>query len=169
MATEFEGTMRFPAKPEKIFEMITDPLYVQWKHSHMGGTDIKVDVKSEGKDIVVSSSRRLPAKIPAAARSIVGETIQIDEVHRWGPKKADGSRVAEVSATFGNAPMFINGSMHLEPEASGSVVKARIVAKASVPLIGGKLEGVAGEQFLRALNKEEGISPEWLAEGHTEA
>lgn len=169
MATEFDGTMRFPTKPDAAFEMMTDPEYVKWKHSRMAAFDVTVEVRQEGDSVVVRTSRKLPAKIPAAAKSLVGDAIQIDEVHKWGPAKANGARVAEVTATFGGAPMFVNGSMHLNPEASGSVVTTRIVAKASVPLIGGKLEAVAGEQFLRALNKEEGIAPEWLAEGHAEA
>lgn len=169
MATEFEGSMRFPAKPEVVFAMFADTKYVLWKHENMAAFDILADVSSDGPATVIKSSRRLPAKIPAAARSLVGDSILIEETHKWGPAKADGSRTAEVAATFGSAPMFINGSMHLEPEASGSVVRVRIVAKASVPLLSGKLESVAGEQFLRALNKEEGIAPEWLAQGRTEA
>ena len=46
----------------------------------------------------------------------------------------------------------------------GSVLKVVIHAKAHVPIVGGKIEHVVGEQFMRALRKEQQISPRWFAE-----
>jgi hypothetical protein len=60
--------------------------------------------------------------------------------------------------------MSVSGTMHLEPSGEGSIVKFRIAARAAVPLIGGKLETIAGEHFLKAIKKEQSIAPEWLAE-----
>lgn len=163
MATEFDGSMRIPADTTRTFQMLSDPEYVMWKHENMAAFDITATVHEEDEDIVITSSRKLPAQIPAAAKALVGEAIHIHEVTTWGPAATDGSRSGTVSATFGSAPMSVGGTISLRPDGETSLVEIEILAKAGIPLLGGKLETVAGEQFLRALNKEERLAPEWLA------
>jgi hypothetical protein len=59
--------------------------------------------------------------------------------------------------------MEMHGTLRIEPAGSGSVLKVDAAVKASVPLVGGKLEGVVADQFNRAVGAEEKIANEWLA------
>jgi hypothetical protein len=60
--------------------------------------------------------------------------------------------------------MAVDGTLVLRPEGMGAVLDVVIHSRASVPLVGGKLEAIVGEQFMRALRKEQQIAPEWFAE-----
>ena len=164
MAKRFAGDMHFNVAPDVVFAAQSDPHYVVWKHEHMAAFDVSAHVEEDGSHVTISSSRKLPAEIPSAARKFVGDTIQIDEVHIWSHPETDGSRRGTVTASFGGAPMEVYGTLELHPTADGSVIKVIIHAKAHVPIVGGKIEHVVGEQFMRALRKEQQISPAWFTE-----
>ena len=164
MAKRFAGDITFDAAPDVVFAAQSDPHYVVWKHEHMAAFDVSAEVVEDGTHVVIRSSRKLPAEIPSAARKFVGESIQIDEVHTWSHPDTDGARHGTVTASFGGAPMEVYGTLELHPHGEGSLLKVVIHAKAHVPLVGGKIENVVGEQFMRALRKEQKISPRWFTE-----
>ncbi|MCU0302016.1 MAG: DUF2505 domain-containing protein [Candidatus Nanopelagicales bacterium] len=164
MAKRYHGTMHFDVAPDVVFAAQADPSYVAWKHEQMAAFDISANASEDGSGWTISSSRKLPAQLPSAAKRFVGEHIQVDEVHRWGHPEVDGTRRGTVTASFGGAPMAVDGTLVLRPEGMGAVLDVVIHSRASVPLVGGKLEAIVGEQFMRALRKEQQIAPEWFAE-----
>ena len=164
MAKRFAGDIHFDVAPDVVFAAQSDPHYVVWKHEHMAAFDVSADVEEDGTHVIISSSRKLPAEIPAAARKFVGDSIQIDEVHTWTHPDVDGSRHGTVKASFGGAPMEVYGTLELHGNGDGSVLKVVIHAKAHVPIVGGKIENVVGEQFMRAMRKEQQIAPRWFTE-----
>ncbi len=164
MAKRYHGSMHFDVAPDVVFAAQSDPHYVVWKHEHMAAFDVSADVAEDGSGVRISSSRKLPAEIPQAARRFVGDSITIDEVHTWAHPDVDGRRHGTVQASFGGAPMSVDGTLELRPEGTGSVLEVVIHSKANVPLVGGKLEQVVGDQFMRALRKEQEIAPRWFSE-----
>jgi hypothetical protein len=164
MAKRYHGSMHFEFAPDVVFAAQSDPHYVVWKHEHMAAFDVSAEVAEDGTGVTISSSRKLPAEIPAAAKRFVGDSITIDEVHTWAHPDVDGRRHGTVRASFGAAPMSVDGTLELRPEGSGSVLEVVIHSKANVPLVGGKLEQVVGDQFMRALRKEQEIAPRWFSE-----
>lgn len=167
MAREFAGSMHFDVAPDVVFAAQSDEAYVVWKHENMYALDVSAEVGFTGTTTVVRSSRRLPAEVPAAARSLVGDAITIHEVHTWSDPARDGSRTGTVEASFPGVPMSVTGTLALRPDGEGSVMEVRVTTRSSVPLIGGKLEQIVGEQFMKAVGKEERIAPEWFrAQGH---
>lgn len=164
MAKRYHGTMHFDVAPDVVFAAQADPEYVVWKHEHMAAFDVSAQMHEDGEHVTVSSSRKLPAEIPSAARRFVGDSITIEEVHTWAHPEVDGTRHGRVTASFGGAPMSVDGTLTLRAQGSGSVLDVVIHSKSSVPLVGGKLEQVVGDQFMRALRKEQEIAPQWFAE-----
>ncbi len=164
MAKRYAGAIHFDAAPDVVFAAQSDPHYVIWKHEHMAAFDVSAGVEEDGEHVIISSSRKLPAEIPAAARKFVGDAITVDEVHTWAHPDVDGARHGTVTATFASAPMEVYGTLELHPDGSGSQLKVVVHAKARVPLVGGKLETVVGEQFMRALRKEQQIAPQWFTQ-----
>jgi hypothetical protein len=164
MAKRYHGTMHFDVAPDVVFAAQVDPRYVIWKHENMAAFDVSADVREDGSGITISSSRKLPAEIPSAAKRFVGEHITIEEVHVWSHPETDGRRHGKVTASFGGAPMSVDGTLELRADGVGSVLDVVIHSKANVPLVGGKLEQVVGDQFMRALRKEQQIAPRWFSE-----
>jgi len=164
MAKRYHGTMHFDVAPDVVFAAQSDAGYVVWKHEHMAAFDVSADVREDGEHVTITSSRKLPAEIPSAARTFVGDAITIDETHTWSHPDLDGTRHGRVTASFGGAPMAVDGTLTLRADGAGSALDVVIHSRSSVPLIGGKLEQVVGDQFMRALRKEQQIAPEWFAE-----
>jgi len=164
MATKISGDLRFSASPEQVYAMVTNPEYVQEKNERTGGEEVKVQVDDRGAEgASIEVSRVLPAEIPSFAKKFVGEQIQTVQKDEWAPVNSDGSYQGTLNVDFGKTPMSIKGNFAIRPEGDGAVLEVRGEAKASVPLVGGKLENVAVEQFQRAVRKEQEIGEEWLA------
>ncbi len=149
---------------DTVFAMLTDPNYITAKNEGTGGQNVAVEVVPDGGDgVKIVASRDLPSQIPSFAKKFVGETISTTETDNWGAANSDGSRDGLIHVDFGSAPMSVNGTLRLEASGGGTVLKVDVEVKASVPLVGGKLEGVTADQFQRAVNKEQEIGLEWLA------
>lgn len=163
VSKKISGELHFDADPATVYTMVSDQAYVQEKNERTGGQNVEAEVTdngAEGCKIVVS--RDLPAEIPAFAKKFVGEKISTVQTDEWGPANDDGSYSAKFHVDFGKAPMVIDGTMKIDAEGGGSVLRVDAEVKASVPFVGGKLEGVAAEQFDRAVRKEQEVGAEWL-------
>ena len=161
MAKEFTYRQSFGSDPGTVFAMLRDPEYVQAKCAATGSLQTTVDV-AEGSDgsVTITSTRVLPADVPAAARKFVGETISATETQVWSPPATDGSRTAQVSVDF-SGPLSFTGKLALRPSSDGSEVITEGSFKASVPFVGGTIESVAAEQTARYLGAEERVAAQW--------
>lgn len=163
MSKKISGELKFAADPTTVYAMVSDQAYVQEKNERTGGQNVEAAVTdngSEGCTIVVS--RDLPAEIPSFAKKFVGEKISTTQTDNWGPASSEGNYSAKFHVDFGQAPMVIDGIMSITADGDGAVLRVDAEVKASVPFVGGKLEGVAAEQFDRAVRKEQEIGSEWL-------
>jgi hypothetical protein len=163
MATDLAFEQSFPADPAAVMAMFRDPEYVREKGERTGSFDITVDV-ADAPDggVVITSTRSMPAEVPAYAAAFVGDAITITEVQTWTPPAADGSATAEVTVVF-NSPISYRGTITLTAGPSGASARNAGQFKASVPFVGGKVERVAAEQTQRYLAKEVTVGGEWLA------
>jgi hypothetical protein len=161
MAKEFTYKQTFGSDPVSVFTMLRNPEYVQAKCAATGSLETTVDV-SEFADgsVTITSTRVLPAEVPAAAKKFVGETISATETQEWSPPAADGSRSATVTVDF-SGPLAFSGRLALRPFGDGSEVMTEGSFKASVPFVGGTIESVAAEQTVRYLGAEERVAAEW--------
>lgn len=164
MATSLSAAVPFAADPARTFELVTEPAYVEAVAARTGGSDIEVSVTpTDDGGAVVVSARSLPADVPSFAKAMVGDTIRLVETRTYGPAAADGSREGTVEATFGSAPMRLSGTLRLAPEASGSAITLDASVKASVPLIGGKIERFAADEVQTFIAKEAQVAADRLA------
>ncbi len=163
MSKKISGELHFEADPATVYAMISDQAYVQAKNERTGGQNVEAAVTDNGADgATIVVSRDLPAEIPSFAKKFVGEKISTTQTDSWGPADDDGNYAAKFHVDFGKAPIVIDGTMSITADGSGAVLRVAADVKASVPFVGGKLEGVAAEQFDRAVRNEQPIGAEWL-------
>lgn len=169
MATAFDVVQHFPAGPSEVLSMLQNEAYVQKRCESTGSLKTTVSITgTPGEACTVFSTRVLPADVPAAAKSFVGETIKVSETQEWSAADANGTCTASVVVDFGG-PLSFKGSITLTadatPHGEGASTTVRTTGefKASVPFIGGKLEKVACEQTERYLGAEEVVGREWLS------
>ena len=101
MANEFTYRQSFEADPATVFAVLRDPEYVQVKCAATGSLETTVEVNATPHDAVtITSTRVLPADVPAPAKKFVGETISATETQEWSAASPDGSRTADVSVNL---------------------------------------------------------------------
>jgi hypothetical protein len=158
MSTRFTVTQEYASPSDAVLAMLTDENYARIRAERTGAVEVSVRRDVVGDVVTMVIERSLPAQVPGFAKSLVGDVISVTEEQVWSPA---GS--ARFTATF-SAPMSASGTITVESSGPQSTVVRTIgEVRASVPLIGGKLEGLAREQLERYLNAEIAIATAWLA------
>lgn len=162
VAKKFHFEQTYEADPARVWAMLSDPAFITAKCERTGSMETTVDVtETDDGGCILTCTRVLPANLPAVAKPFVGDTLTITEVQVWTAAGPDGSRTATTTVDFG-APMTFSADMALTATAGGSSVTTDGEFKASVPFVGGKIEGVASDETTRYLEKEQLVGREWL-------
>ena len=92
------------------------------------------------------------------ARDVVGDEIEIVQEETWS-----GPENGELVLTIPGKPGEGRGTATLT-ESNGRTVEAvDLTVKVSIPLVGGKLEGLISDLIIKALKAENAVGREWLA------
>lgn len=163
MATDVRIEQTFACSPARIRSALTDVDFLALRATQSGGQNVQVDVSTDANGSTTTVVRRaLPAQVPAFARALVSDAIELTEVQVWEPIAAHGMRSA-FTATF-SAPMSAHGDIHVLSEGeSGSRMSTHITLRASVPLISGKLEALVAEQTENYLALTKQLLDAWTA------
>lgn len=165
MGKRISQHMTYEADPQTVFAMYIDPAFIELKNQRTGGFDVQVTADADAVNGgTLIAARKLPAKLPGFMRKLTGDTVSIKETDVWGAAGPDGVRTGTILLEFPGLPMKATGMFTLRPEATGASCQVDVELKASVPLLGGKIEEVAGQQVARAIGAEERIGRQWLAE-----
>jgi hypothetical protein len=159
-------TVEYAASPEEVFAVLSDKAFQDAKCTATGAIRYTATVATEGHRTVITTERILPTDgMPDFAKSMVGDTLKVTERQDWGPAGADGGRHGTVSMVVSGAPVALKGTLSLAPGGPGSVEQVDADLKASVPLIGGKIEKAAAPPVEDAIAIEQRVAQQWLARG----
>lgn len=160
-----DAEIRYDASPEQVAAMLADEDFVEAKCVAMGALKHTVLVEGDARGaFTVTYSRTMPTNdFPEAARRFVGDTVVIRQVDDWREPDADGSREGTLSVEITGAPVRLSGTQRLSPEGAGTVQAVDGDLKASVPIVGGKLEKAAEPALRAAMRTENRTGREWLA------
>ena len=159
MPTEIAVAQDYRSTPEQVFAMLTSENYARIRAERTGALSVEVSRSETDEAVTLEVVRQLPAEVPGFARSFVGDAIGITEVQVW-PKPFGPP--ATFTASF-SAPMTVSGTITVSGSDDGCRVNTNATVHASIPLVGGKLEGLAREQLERYLGAEVAIAEEWLS------
>ncbi|MHB1067422.1 MAG: DUF2505 domain-containing protein [Candidatus Nanopelagicales bacterium] len=163
MATSFQHEQTFQADPAAVMAMLRDPDYIRAKCDRTGSLDTTVSVE-HGPDggWVITSVRVLPARLPSAVKRFVGDTITVTETQAWGAPGPDGTASATGTVEF-SAPMAFAATITLGAVGPATRVRTDGSFTASVPFVGGSIEGTAADLTRKYLDVEQAVGNEWLA------
>jgi hypothetical protein len=155
VATSLTSRLDIPRDPRAAFLLLSDPDYVQEVARRTGGRDVHVTI-TPGDDggIVIVSARTLPAKVPSYAKPLIGEQIRLTETRTLGPADGDGTREGRLAVDFHGAPAHVTGPLRLAGDDGVSALDVDLQVKASVPLVGGKIERFISDQIAASMRKE---------------
>lgn len=158
-------TLNYDAPAEAVFEMLCDPAYQERKCVEAGALRHTVSITAEGGGTRIVATRELPTEhLPEFARSLVGPQLRTTETWDWHAAGRDGSRSGELRVDVSGAPVTFRGRTHLAPSPHSSALVVEGDLKASIPLVGGRVEKAAAPAVLDALRSEARTGQRWLTE-----
>lgn len=152
--------LSYPGSPEAVAALLSDRAVVE---AVIATSDaLEWDVRVEGAEplgsgaFTVTVERSLPTdELPDIARRFVGPALRLHQVDSWGPPAADGSRTGTTVLRVPGAPVTASATTALRAVRGGTEHSVSGDLKASVPLVGARVERAAEEPLVRALRDQE--------------
>jgi hypothetical protein len=90
--------------------------------------------------------------------------VAIRRKETWGPV-TDGAATATLVSSIDDTPVHISGTAELSPiaESGGARVDFQITVQVRVPLLGGKVERLIGNNLGELIYREQQFTAEWIA------
>jgi len=159
---QFAERSQFDVDPARVFTVLTDPAFLAARAERSGALAHEETVVTEGPATVVSSARTVStAELPAAASKFLGASAVVEQVERWAPPAADGSRRGELRLTIRSAPVELLATAVLTPQGAGSTHDLSGSLTVKVPLFGGSVEKAALPGLLQLIRSEVELAREW--------
>ncbi len=155
---------QFKAKVDAVMAMYLDPEYQRKKLVDAGHKDVEVLECGPDDDgnLRIVTKRTVAVDVPGALKRILKPTNTVTQTDVWESNKR-GPRNGTWTVDIKGIPIHLSGTMHLATKGAGSVETIEGTLKASVPLVGGKLEKLAHSNFLEQTAQEQDFSTRWLA------
>ncbi len=163
---QLEKVLRYPAEPEAVAALLADPDFIAEVCAASGALEWHVDVTGTPETAFsVVSSRHLPAEeVPEPARRLLGRNLRVRETDSWAAPAADGSREGSLTLEIPGAPVKARATMTLRSDGEGGAVQVlHGELRATVPLIGARVERTASGPLLEALDQLEELAALRLA------
>lgn len=157
-AMRLRHELAYAAPPDDVLAMLGDPLFWERVAAATGALSSTATVSTEGETTrVVVDQEQEVVGVPSFAKKFVGDSTRAITTQVW-----HGTEAAFEVATPGK-PTSISGTATLTPNGTGSTLTYDLEVKASVPLVGGKLEKLVVELTTEGFDKEQVVGAAWLA------
>ncbi len=156
---KLEHHMTYDASPEQVFEMLKTPEFREKVCEHQRVLRHEVDVTPTGEGMDVHVTQVQSAKgVPGFAKKIVGDEITIEQKEHWtSPREGD------LTVEIPGKPGRVQGTIRLVEDGDGTREEVDVDVRASIPLVGGKLEQLIADMLTSALTAEEKEGRAWLS------
>lgn len=150
---EIHEELTYSRPPGQVFDLISTGAFQVELIAHLGGKDPEVVEETRGEDgsVRLVTRQQAAVELPGFARKLIPANTTVTQTYDWGPPAADGTRRGTWSAQAKGAPISIGGPTELRPDGAGSRHAYLGQIKASVPVVGGRLEGFALDNLRRDL------------------
>ena len=157
---KIEHDLRYDgATTEQVRAMLADPAFREKVCDYQGVTRHTVTVAVQGEAMDVRIDQVQSARsIPSFAKRIVGEEINIVQTEHWSSATA-----ATIEVAIPGKPGDIGGTIVVTEDDRGTTERVEMTVKVSIPLVGGKLEGLVADLLLKALKAEHEVGQKHLA------
>ncbi|MGL5857130.1 MAG: DUF2505 domain-containing protein [Angustibacter sp.] len=161
----FTAAIEYRANVEQVFAMITDQSFQEEVCRRTGALEHTVQISQDHDGgVSITTVRVLPSDpLPDFARRFVGDTLSVRRVDTWGAPSVDGTRRGDLLVEITGAPVRLIGGVALTTDGELTRVGVTGDLKASVPLVGGKIEQATERPIRMAIAKEQEVGKSWLA------
>ena len=155
---------RYSHPVEDVFALVAAGAFQVELLGHLGGKNATVVEETRDGDAVhLVTSQVTPVELPGFAKKLIPANTTVLQTYDWAAADGDGRRAGTWSASIKGAPISIGGPTELVAMDGGTLHRFLGQIKASVPLVGGKLEGFAYDNLRRDLGKGYDFTAQRLA------
>jgi len=147
--------LHYDRAPRELFALISSGAFQLEIISHLGGRDAELVEATVTPDdgVKVVTRQRTGVELPGFAKKLIPASTTVTQSYIWEPAREDGSREGIWSAEIKGAPISMGGPTELRMTGSGCLHVFSGEVKASVPVVGGKLESLALDNLRRDLTR----------------
>ncbi|HEX6249483.1 MAG TPA: DUF2505 domain-containing protein [Nocardioidaceae bacterium] len=155
---KFRHRLTYAAPPSEIYQMRADPAFRSRVCEAMGtlSHDVTVD-DSDGALTVVVDMVQQTRGVPGFAKKVVGDQTRVIQTERWGD-----THTGDIDVEIPGKPGRVRGTLSISADGDGSVYAFDGEATVNIPLVGGKLEGVFRDLFVKGMDTEQSVGAAWL-------
>ena len=140
-----EGTHVYPVPVDAVIAMFRDETATVARYESMGHRDVKVvELDADDDTVRVVSTRVVDVDLPGFAKKALKPTNTMTQTDEWR-RQDDGSWSGTFGVDVQGAPVRIDGTMQLVPEANGARHTVNLDLQVKIPLIGGKIADWVGK------------------------
>lgn len=152
---EISESFSYGTRAAAVFELIATGAFQLEIIRYLGGRDGEVVEESRLDDdgLRLVTRQRTGVELPGFAAKLIPANTTVVQTYEWDAPAADGSRRGRWKAEIKGAPISIGGPTELRSAGTGSIHTYGGQVKASVPIVGGKLESFALDNLQRDLTR----------------
>jgi hypothetical protein len=155
VAGKIKVSYDIPADVETAYAAISSEGWASSKSAELKDDSKVVSrTESDGGAVTMVVSRKLPDGIPGFLQKFLPSDGRVTQTDTWSAASG-GIRSGTWQAD--NSPAKVGGTMRLEPSGSGCTYIVEGTAKVSIPLVGGKAEGVIVSMTEKLTAKEAAV------------
>lgn len=160
MTKRLQHQLTYDAPLEAVAAMLRDPEFRERVCTRQRVVSHQVEMSQDGDAADVRVERvQAVTHVPAFAAKIVGDEITIIHREVWRDH-----RTGDYTVGIPDRPGHINGTVSLHEEGGRTVESVDLEISVSIPLVGGKLEGVVRDLLEKALRTEHEVGVAYLAQ-----
>lgn len=144
---------------QRVHEMLGDRAFREkvCDYQRVLRHSVRVDRSGQGLRVEIDQFQAARS-IPSFAKKLVGDEINIVQTEDWTSPE-EGS----IHVTIPGMPIEAKGTALLTEATGGTTQTVNLNLRVSIPLMGGKIEGVVADLLSRALRAEHEVGVQWLA------
>lgn len=147
----------------KVWEAFSNPDFYQEKFEGIGHRAVEVvSAEQDGDDFHIEISREVPVEVPRVLRGLLGEWNTLLQAEHWQRAGKNAYR-NELTIDARGVPAVMTGTMQLSARGKGCINEVAITVRASIPLVGGKLESLVARDTEATLAAEQDFIRRYLA------
>ncbi|MBF4162358.1 DUF2505 domain-containing protein [Nocardioides acrostichi] len=158
MSKRITHDLTYDAPAERVLAMLADPAFRErvCEAQHVLRHTVTVDGEGERFEVHIDQVQTAQG-IPSFATKFVGSEINIVQHETWSGPAAD------IEVTIPGKPGQMSGTAKVRESGGRTTETVDLTVKVSIPLVGGKIEGLVGDMLLKALKTENKVGREYLA------
>ncbi|MFU8894783.1 MAG: DUF2505 domain-containing protein [Gammaproteobacteria bacterium] len=154
MSVTVRARHEYPHPVARAWAAFSDAEFYQAKFEAIGHRNVEiVSSESDAEGFAVEVSREVPLEVPGFLRGLLGDWNTLLQHERW-TRGAGGVYTNELQIEARGVPALMTGTMKLSGQGARCVNEVAITIRASVPLVGGKLEKLAAKDAEATLEAE---------------